>query len=200
MLTLHTKLEQAEKIDAKLVLSYDLREKSRLRATLDTGETVAIFTVRGTRLRDGDLLTGDDGRVVQVVAAPEPVYRVTCPDPASLLRCAFHLGNRHTQAQLGQSGSGDDAAGGFMRIRQDPVLKGMLEGLGAQVVAEMAAFEPEAGAYGHGGGHGGGHDHHHHHAGDDVGADGMPSLLSRNLLAPVPLRQKIHRGTDPKES
>ena len=141
--------------------------------------------------------------MVQVQAAPEPVYRVTCLDPASLLRCAFHLGNRHTQAQLGES---DDAAGGFMRIRQDPVLKGMLEGLGAQVVAEVAPFEPEAGAYGSGhGGHGGHGSHGHQHGPDgahlgDASADTAPSLLARNLLAPVPLRQKIHRGTDPKEA
>jgi urease accessory protein len=195
MLTLHTKLDQSEKIDGKLVLRYDLREKSRLRATLDTGEVVAIFTVRGTVLRDGDLLAGDDGRVVQVVAAPEPVYRVTCANPVELLRCAFHLGNRHTQAQIGRSGEAmaGAAAAGFLRIRQDPVLKGMLEGLGARVDAEMAAFEPEAGAY-----HGAGHGHSHH---DDAGGEaGEPSLLARNLLAPVPLRQKIHRATDPKEA
>lgn len=169
MLTLHTKLTQdfADAVSARLVLPYELREKCRLRAALDSGEEVAVFTVRGTVLRDGDLLTGEDRRVVQVVAAPEPTYRVSCADPHALLRCAFHLGNRHTQAQVGE---------GFLRIRADPVLKEMLEGLGASVVEESAAFEPESGAYG---GHGG-HGHHH---------DGHP-------LAPIPLRQKIHRPGD----
>ena len=168
MLTLHTKLgpEQAAVVSARLVLPYELREKCRLRAALESGEEVAVFTVRGTVLRDGDLLTGEDRRVVQVVAAPEPTYRVSCVDPLALLRCAFHLGNRHTQAQVGE---------GFLRIRADPVLKEMLAGLGATVVEEQAAFEPESGAYG------GGHGHHHH--------DGHP-------LAPIPLRQKIHRPGD----
>ncbi|MGO4377558.1 urease accessory protein UreE [Pseudoduganella sp. RAF19] len=167
MLTLHTKISGAARIDARLVLPYELREKCRLRATLDSGETVGVFTVRGTVLRDGDLLTGEDKRVVQIVAAPEATYRVTCRDAHTLLRCAFHLGNRHTQAQLGD---------GFLRIRADAVLKEMLIGLGAAVEAEQAPFEPEAGAYG--GGHHHGHDHGH-------------------PLAPVPLRQKIHRPGDP---
>lgn len=171
MLTLHTKIDFAEKIDGELILPFELREKSRLRAQLASGEEVAVFTVRGTVLRDGDLLRGDDGRVVKIVAAKETTYRVDCATPRELLRCAFHLGNRHTQAQVG-----GNAHAAFLRIRQDSVLKDMLEGLGATVTEEMAPFEPESGAYG-GGHHHHGEDHHH-------------------LLAPVPLRQKIHRPSD----
>jgi len=171
MLTLHTKLDHAHQIDGELILPYDLREKSRLRATLSTGEDVAVLTVRGTVLRGGDLLKGDDGRIVKITAADEATYRVTCATPRALLRCAFHLGNRHTQAQVGE---------GFLRIRKDAVLKEMLEGLGATVTEEMAPFEPESGAYGGGHHHHhGDHDHHHHHP-----------------LAPIPLRQKIHRPSD----
>src|SRR3954468_15182584 len=98
MLTLHTKVAHADSIAAQLVLPYDLREKCRLRATLSTGEEVAVFTVRGTVLRGGDLLTGADGRVIEVIAAKEPTFLVRCQDAHTLLRCAFHLGNRHTQA------------------------------------------------------------------------------------------------------
>ena len=165
MLTLHTRLEQADVIDGELLLTYDQREKSRLRARLVSGEEVALFTVRGSVLRDGDLLTGAERRVIRVLAAPEPVYVVYCATPNVMARCAFHLGNRHTQVQIGD---------GFLRIRVDPVLKDMVTGLGARVEQQSAAFEPEAGAYA-----GGGHSH---------GAD--------SLLAPVPLRQKIHRPGD----
>jgi urease accessory protein len=169
MLTLHTKLDATDRIDGELVLPYELREKSRLRAKLVSGEEVALFTVRGTVLRNGDLLQGDDGRIVKIIAAAEATYRVSCATPHALLRCAFHLGNRHTQAQVGSEGNDGS---GFLRIRQDPVLKGMLEGLGATVTAEDAPFEPESGAYGGG---------HHHHD---------------NPLAPIPVRQKIHRPGD----
>lgn len=169
MLTLNTKVEHATKIDGELHLPYDQREKSRLRASLTSGEEVAVFTVRGTVLRNGDLLQGDDGRIVRVTAAPEASYRIDCDDAHTLLRCAFHLGNRHTQAQIGHENSK-----GFLRIRKDAVLKDMLIGLGAKVTEELAPFEPESGAYG------GGHHHHDHHP-----------------LAPIPIRQKIHRPSDP---
>ena len=166
MLTLHTKVTHADKIDGELVLPYELREKSRLRAALVSGEEVAVFTLRGTVLRHGDLLKGDDGRIVKITAATEATCRVTCDGAQALLRCAFHLGNRHTQAEVGD---------GFLRIRRDPVLKDMLMGLGASVTDEQAPFEPESGAYG-------GHHHHDGHA--------------QHPLAPIPLRQKIHRPSD----
>lgn len=176
MLTLHTKLDGSKKeaaiVAAELILPYDLREKSRLRAKMSNGEEVGVFTARGTVMRDGDLMQGDDGRVVKIVAAEEACYRVQCDNAFQLLRCAFHLGNRHTQAQLGD---------GFLRIRRDAVLKEMLQGLGANVQEELASFEPESGAYGGG----------HHHGGDDAHPHGFPSLL-----APIPMRQKIHRPSD----
>ena len=167
MITLHTKITFAAEIHDRLVLAYDQRERCRLRARLESGEEVAVFMVRGTVLRDGDLLTGEDKRVVRVAAAREPTYVVHCATERVLARCAFHLGNRHTQVQIGT---------GFLRIRVDPVLKEMVEGLGGRVIEESAPFEPEPGAYS-----GAGHSH---------GGDGHP-------LAPVPLRQKIHRPSDP---
>lgn len=173
MLSLHTKIATADTVHDELVLPYDQRERCRQRARLASGEEVALFLVRGTVLRDGELLTGEGGpaaRVVRVVAAPEPTYLVRCRDATQLARCAFHLGNRHTRTEVGP---------GWLRIRVDPVLKEMLEGLGAEVDEEVAKFEPEAGAYG------GGHGHHH----DDEGHRG-------GLLAPVPVRQRIHRPSD----
>jgi urease accessory protein len=167
MLSLHTKIPHADVVHDELVLPYDQRERCRQRARLASGEEVALFLVRGTVLRDGDLLTGEGQRVVRVVAAPEPTYLVRCADPTLLARCAFHLGNRHTQTQVGA---------GWLRIRVDPVLKDMVLGLGAQVEEQTAKFEPEAGAYA------GGHGHDHGHGG--------------GLLAPVPVRQKIHRPAD----
>ena len=178
MLTLNNKIDHADQIDGELVLPFELREKSRQRARLASGEEVAVFTVRGTVLRDGDLLQGDDGRVIAVRAAQEATYRVDCATPRDLLRCAFHLGNRHTQVHVGDAGGA-----GFLRIHCDTVLKEMLEGLGASVTQQEAPFEPESGAYANGGSH---------HHGDQP----------RNLLAPFPLRQKIHRPAqieiDPK--
>lgn len=170
MLSLHLKTGAVHDgvhavVHDRLELAFDMRERCRQRVRLASGAEAALFLVRGTVLRDGDLLVGDDGRMVKVVAAPEPAHVVRCPDPVLLARCAYHLGNRHARVQVGP---------GWLRIQADPVLREMLEGLGARVEEELAPFEPEAGAYGA---------HAHAHG-------------AGSLLAPVPLRQKIHRPSD----
>lgn len=139
-----------------ITLPFDLRQKSRLRARLDSGSEVNILLERGRVLRSGDLLQASDGRVVQVRAAPEIVSTVRSDDRLALTRGAYHLGNRHVPLQVGD---------GFLRYQHDHVLDDMVRGLGLAVIVESAEFEPEAGAYGggHGNAQGGGH-HGHSHA------------------------------------
>lgn len=144
MLTLTTRIDNAPQVHGTLALPWDRRERCRMRATLASGEEVALFLPRGAPLRHGDLLRGDDGRVVRIAAAPEPTYAVRCRDPLVLARCAYLLGSRHTQLQLCAWG---------LRMRADPVLREMMLGLGAEVAEELASFEPEAGAHA-GAGHG----------------------------------------------
>lgn len=138
MLTLQTKLDHADRIDGDISLTFEMREKNRLRARLTSGEEIAIATPRGTVLRNGDLLRGNDGRVVRILAAKEATYRVECDTLRDLLRCAFHLGRHGAQVHIGNVGSY-----GYLRMRHDPSLRDMLEALGATVIGEHAAFEPE---------------------------------------------------------
>ncbi len=130
---------------ARLTLDFDARTKSRLRTQLTDGEEVGLFLPRGTILRGGDRLQAADGRIVEVVAAPEDLIEARCADAFALARAAYHLGNRHVAVQVGA---------GWLRIQADHVLETMLTGLGAEVASLTAPFEPEAGAYAHG----------HHHA------------------------------------
>ncbi|GFE84202.1 urease accessory protein UreE [Steroidobacter agaridevorans] len=125
--------------DVKLVLPFQLRNKSRLRTTLDTGEEVGLILERGSILRGGDLLLAEDGRVVEVVAEPETVSTVRASEPLALCRASYHLGNRHVALQIGS---------GWVRYQHDHVLDEMVRGLGLAVTIEEAPFEPEAGAYG----------------------------------------------------
>lgn len=130
-----------------LVLPFDARSKSRLRATLATGEEVALFLPRGTVLRGGDVLVADDGGLIRVEAAPETVLLVSAATPLALTRAAYHLGNRHTPVEVGD---------GYLKLEYDPVLRDMLLRLDVDVAEALMPFEPEAGAYG--GGHKHGHD------------------------------------------
>jgi urease accessory protein len=135
-------------VQATLTLPFDLRQKSRLRTRLDSGEDVGLFLPRGTVLRHGDRLRATGGLVVEVRAAPEAVSTARTDDPLLLARAAYHLGNRHVALQLGS---------GWLRYLHDHVLDGMVRELGLTVIGEQASFEPEAGAFG--GGDRPGHEH-----------------------------------------
>lgn len=154
MLTLSRRLVAPQASDAELVLPFELRQKSRFRTRLATGEEVGVVLERGGILRSGDCLLADDGRVVSVVAAPEQVTTVRSDDPWPLARAAYHLGNRHVSLQIGS---------GWLRYPHDHVLDDMVRGLGLSAVIETAPFEPEPGAYGQSGGflYVGGHGHPH---------------------------------------
>jgi urease accessory protein len=130
-----------------LTLAFDARCKSRLAATLDNGEEVALVMPRGTVLANDDMLVADDGGFVRVVAAVEDVLVVSARDTLTLTRAAYHLGNRHTPVEVGAD---------YLKLEADPVLEDMLKRLGASVTRVTQPFQPETGAYG--GGHKHGHD------------------------------------------
>ncbi|MBV8032320.1 MAG: urease accessory protein UreE [Betaproteobacteria bacterium] len=143
-------------VKGRLALPFEMRQKSRFKAKLESGEEVAFLLPRGEVLRGGDLVAASDGRVFEVVSLPEEVLHVEAKNAMELARIAYHLGNRHVAVQVGD---------GHVRIAHDHVLDRMLEGLGAKVSHVTAPFEPEAGAYhAHGTEHGAAkiHDHHHH--------------------------------------
>jgi urease accessory protein len=148
MLVIQSRCPVQSHHDAELSLPFELRQKSRLRTKLSSGEEVGLFLEHGTILRGGDYLRSDDGRTVRVQAAPENLMEARCASPFELARAAYHLGNRHVPVQIGE---------GWLRFEADEVLAQMLRGLNASVVAITAPFEPEAGAYGGG---------HHHHSMD----------------------------------
>ncbi len=121
-----------------LTLRYDERKRSRLRTRSDAGVDVAIVFARGSVLRHGDRLLDDAGRVYAVFAAVESVSDASTSEPLLLARAAYHLGNRHVPLQI---------AVGTLRYQHDHVLDDMLRELGLDVCEQLAAFEPESGAY-----------------------------------------------------
>ena len=121
-----------------LCLNYDQRYRRRLRYEAIGGTILLLDLPRATVLLPGDGLKLDDGCVVLVNAAPEALVEVTAPDTATLIRLAWHIGNRHLAAQLEPS---------RIVIREDHVISNMLVGLGASVRPFQGTFAPESGAY-----------------------------------------------------
>jgi len=189
MLTINKLIPQGRGLAAVLLkrapaveLDWDVRCRSRFDATDSSGRTLGVFLPRGSVVRGGDVLVAEDGSLVRVQAAAQPVLVVRpCPQhgsPFDLVRAAYHLGNRHVQLQL---------ASDHLKLEPDHVLAQMLRAMHLIVTEEQAAFEPEGGAYAmahehahahdhghdhgpahdHGHGHGHAHDHaHDHHAHD----------------------------------
>lgn len=146
---------------ATVELDWDVRQKSRFDATDSQGRRIGVFLPRGTAVRGGDVLVAEDGSFVRVVAAPQPVLRIThCTQhgtPFDLVRAAYHLGNRHVPIELTPA---------YLQIEPDHVLAGMLRSQHLIVTETEAPFEPEGGAYGGHGAHGHAHHDDHGHAHD----------------------------------
>jgi urease accessory protein len=145
-----------------IVLGFDDRHRRRMAMTGTRGLEFLLDLENAVALRGGDALVLEDGRLIEVVAAPEPLAEIRGLDPQHLVRVAWHLGNRHLPTQIMAKG---------LRIRRDHVIEAMVKGLGARVIEIEAPFDPEGGAYA-GGGHAhavgdvhdhAGHDHDHHH-------------------------------------
>jgi urease accessory protein len=152
-----------------VVLDFDDRHRRRMAMTGTRGLEFLLDLESAVALRGGDARVLEDDRLVEVVAAPEPLIEIKGSDPHHLIRVAWHLGNRHLPTQIMPKGP---------RIRRDHVIEAMVKGLGARVVEIEAPFDPEGGAYaGAGHAHADGqalhdhaaHDGHHygdHHHGD----------------------------------
>ena len=121
-----------------VVLTYDERFLRRKRLETVHQETFVVNLAQVTHVDHGDAFLLADGRLIEVIAAEEPLLEITGPHLAFV---AWHIGNRHTPCQIGPD---------RLLIRQDHVLEAMLLQLGAQLSRSMEPFTPEGGAYGHG--------------------------------------------------
>jgi urease accessory protein len=156
MLKAERVVTEAERVDDTLTLPFELRQKSRMVATLASGRQIQLQLPRGKVLRHGALLYTNEGSTVQVCSAPETLSVIRSKDPVELARAAYHLGNRHVSLQIDGDG---------LSYLHDHVLDDMLRGLGLSPSVVEGPFEPEPGAYSHGAAaHGASaHDDNDHH-------------------------------------
>jgi urease accessory protein len=154
---------------ATVELDWDVRCKSRFDATDSTGRALGVFLPRGSVVRGGDVLVAEDGSLVAVKAAPQPVMVVRhCTEhgsPFDLMRATYHLGNRHVQLELQAD---------RLLLERDHVLADMLRSMHLLVNDDTLPFEPEGGAYaaaGHAHKHAHEHEHKHDHGRDHAAHD-----------------------------
>nr|ACA28631.1 putative urease E [Escherichia coli] len=139
MLYLTRRVETPAQTTASVTLPVDMRVKSRIKVTLNDGRQAGLLLPRGLLLRDGDILSNENGdEFIKVIAADEAVSAVRCADPFMLAKACWHLGNRHVPLQI---------MPGELRYHHDHVLDDMLRQFGLDVDFAHLPFEPEAGAY-----------------------------------------------------
>jgi urease accessory protein len=154
-----------EPADGFITLTKDQRHRRRISLTSDEGVSFLLDLPQAVQLAHGDGLKLDDGRIFRVASEPEELMAVRARDMHHMLVLAWHLGNRHLEAQI---------EAGRILVRRDHVIEDMLKLLGADVEMVVEPFSPEGGAYGgahqaHHHHHGHNHDDHHHHHGHASG-------------------------------
>lgn len=151
-----------------LTLDHDDRNRRRLALKGDGGLDILLDLDKPTALGDGDAVKLEDGRLVLIKAAPQSLLEIRAENPLRLMRVAWHIGNRHTPAEI---------TADAIYIENDHVLAEMVRGQGCAMNAVTRPFQPERGAYDHD--HANcdhpSHDHashaHHDHAHADHGHD-----------------------------
>ena len=121
-----------------VVLDADQRHIRRKRITLANGEDILVDFERPVHLEQGDLLVLEDGRMAEIVAAPEQLMEVRARDAQHLVTLALHIGNRHLAAEID---------GTRILLRRDRIIRSILEQLGAKVSDVTEPFTPAHGAY-----------------------------------------------------
>ena len=120
-----------------VTLNYHERMIRRKRLVTAHDESFVVDLAETVSLDHGDAFELTDGRLIEIIAAPEALMQVT----GDLPRLAWHIGNRHAPCQIATTA---------LILQRDKVLRGMLEGLGATVTDITAPFTPDGGAYGRG--------------------------------------------------
>jgi urease accessory protein len=122
---------------AQLTLASDQR-RLRRKVLAVKGEDVLVDFAEPVTLEHFGGLLLEDGRIVEIVAAPEPLLEITPRGAEHLAQLAWHIGNRHLPAQIEKK---------RILVPRDHVAKAMLAGLGAEVREVSEPFLPMQGAY-----------------------------------------------------
>ena len=153
---------KADKVIDSVSLDHEGRQRRRITLTGEKGTAFLLDLEKTATLNDGDAVKLEDGFLILVKAAPQTLIEIKAENPTRLLKTAWHIGNRHTPAEI---------TADAIYIEDDHVLAEMIRGLGCSMTVVSRPFQPERGAY-HDHAHGDhGHDHHghdhshaHHHA------------------------------------
>ena len=145
---------KSDRVADTVTLDHEGRHRRRVALKGEGGLDFLLDLDKAAVLNDGDAVKLEDGRLVLVKAAPQSLLEIRAENPLRLMRIAWHIGNRHTPAEI---------AADAIYIEDDHVLAEMVRGQGGTATPVTRPFQPERGAYEHDCGHDHGHPHGHAH-------------------------------------
>ncbi|HEY8382706.1 MAG TPA: urease accessory protein UreE [Microvirga sp.] len=140
---------KADKVADTVSLDHEGRSRGQGVLRGEAGLDFLLDLDNTSGLNDGDAVKLEDGRLVQVKAAPQRLLEIRAENPVRLVKAAYRLGGRHAPVEL---------TADALYVEEDAALAEMARGQGCTVTPVMRPFQPERGADAHDCGH----DHHHH--------------------------------------
>ena len=113
------------------ILDYAQRSAGKVSVTTAKGASLDIDLHTPARLATDDCLVLEDGSLVEVVAAPEPLIEARAANLEALARLAWHLGDRHVPVQVLPN---------RIRVKRDAAIEALLNSLGAKVGCDRGAI------------------------------------------------------------
>lgn len=142
---------KADRVVATITLDHEARSRRQGTLRAEGGTDIVLDLDMETTINDGDALRLEDGQLVQVKAAAEPLLEVKAENPLRLTRLAWHLGSSHGLVEVT-----NDA----LYVENSPAVAELVRGQGCTATPVERPFKPERSA--HVCDHDHGHDHHHH--------------------------------------
>ncbi|MGL4438045.1 MAG: urease accessory protein UreE [Bosea sp. (in: a-proteobacteria)] len=154
---------KTDKVTGTVVLAHEDRQRRRAVLKTVAGTEFLLDLDKASVIDEGDAVRLEDGSLIAVHAAPEALLEIRAENPLRLMRVAWHIGNRHTPAEITS-----DA----LYIEDDHVLAEMIRGQGCSITKVTRPFRPERGAYDHANDHHAHDDDHEAHANPAHGQPG----------------------------
>ena len=124
-----------------LTLCSEQRKILRGRKFSDCNKELFLQLPREGIINDGDIFrTNQENIFIHVIAKEEKLFQISTSKSIDMLKVSYHLGNRHIAMEINDN---------YVFIKEDYVMRLLLEKLGAEIKLVHKKFFPEDGAFLH---------------------------------------------------
>ena len=124
-----------------LTLCSEQRKIHRGRKFSDCNKELFLQLPREGIINDGDIFrTNQENIFICVKARIENLFQIHTSSKLNMLKLTYHLGNRHIRMEINDN---------YLFVKEDHVIKNLLESFDAEIKLVNKKFFPEIGAFNH---------------------------------------------------